>query len=357
MSSEQKSVLIAASGSGGHLLPARFIAEALQGVDPDIKISFVGSGRRLEKTVIEEAGYELDTISAVGLSGLSGLVKFILLFPKTFIQAWKLISKRKPDVVIGVGGYVTVVPIFVAYLRKIPSWIHEAELSPGLANRVLAYLATKISVAFGATKMPCKNKVVTTGHPVREDVKALFQKKHSTEKIQKLLVLGGSQGANSVDDAIKSLLSVIKENDLKVWHQSRPENVDDLIKFYKENEINAKVVGFIQNMGEAYSWCDLIISRAGAGSVMELSIVNKPTILIPFPFAQGNHQVANAMTLVGAGKALLVEEGQDFYTKLSEALLELLNLNSYNAMLTKEPLTREINAAETIAKGAIELTQ
>lgn len=361
-----KNVLIAASGTGGHLFPALFIAKALKAFDPEVCIEFVGSGRALEEQIIDKAGFKRHVIQTVGLKrrGIKGLLEFLFTFPKALLQTRALFSSFAPDVVIGVGGYVSFFPVIMAWLKGVPSWIHEAELEPGMANKILAHFADRISYSFKDARVAGNSKAIFTGHPVREEIKQIAIKEPLALKPRNILVLGGSQGADAIDKAMLELAPKLAAADLSVWHQSRPENIEALTRAYTAAKLESQVMPFVHDMPGAYQWAHLLICRAGASTIMELSVLNKPAILIPYPFAQGDHQTANAMTLVKEGKALLVDErqardparsDQSFAERLWQALQQLLEPQAYSKMQARSFSGRKTDAAEEIARAALEL--
>lgn len=352
-------VLIAASGTGGHLFPALHIARAFRELQPDTIVEFIGSGRPLEEKLIDGNGYRRHVVATVGIKnrGLRGLLQFSLRLPKAFLGVWRLLSQFKPDVVVGVGGYTSFLPVTIGCMRGIPTWIHEAELKPGLANHVLAYYARKISVAFPQAVMPRRSRVVVTGHPVRKEVGEFMQQRHEPAEIRRVLITGGSQGAQGLDKGMLGLLDFVKARSLEIWHQTRKENVEQLSAAYSGKGIQAKVVPFIEDMVAAFRWADIIVSRSGASMTMELGVVNKPVIFVPFPYAQGDHQTANAKVMVDAGKALLVKEGDEFSARLKAALEMLLDKKNYVEIIDRPYAGRSIDAAKKIAEGCFALTE
>lgn len=357
MTQEAVSVLVAASGSGGHLYPARLIIEALQA--EGATVSFVGSGRPLEETIIAPTGIPRFAIDTSGIKnlGIKGLFKFLISLPGAISQTLGILKKVRPDVVIGVGGYATFLPVSLARLKGIPQWIHEAERNPGLANYVLSFYTRRVSLAFPDAKMPSFARTVFTGHPVRKELRSLFESSDQLEKGRKnILILGGSQGAKALDEAGVGLKEYFAAHHLSVWHQCRPENEVMVRDAYQEAGVDARVMPFIDALHEAYQWADLIVSRSGAGAVMEIGVVNIPTIFVPFPYAQGDHQTANARLLVDQGKAVLVKEGDDFVERLQIELEKLLTTDAYDIMREKECEFRKLDAADMIAREAIALS-
>ncbi len=353
-------IFIAASGTGGHLFPALLVAKTLRKLEPACEVVFVGSGRALEAEVIDKGGFRRHVINTVGVKrlGVLGLLRFLWTLPRAFLQTYRLFSVEKPELVFGAGGYVSVLPVLMACLRGVPSWIHEAEIKPGLANYALSFFATKISVAFRETVMPCAQKVIVTGQPVREELVGIGNEAVGARvngPPEHLLVLGGSQGAKALDDAMREVAPWLASQNIEVWHQGRPENVEALQAEYGRVRVKARVVSFIEAMPEALKWADLIVSRSGASTVMELGVVNKPAILVPYPFAQGQHQKANALTLVNAKKAILVEEGAGFVERLQEALRTLFVPANYQTMKAAHYAGRNADGAVNIARGLLAL--
>lgn len=354
-------ILIAASGSGGHLFPALYIARALASKAPSAEIQFIGSGRPLEGKIVDSNGYKRHVISVSGVQsgGVKSLLSFLTKAPKAILSLRRLYKEFQPNVVIGVGGYVSVLPVIYARFSRIPTWIHEGELNPGLANWLLSFFTSKMSTGFMEAKVPCwaKKKTVFSGHPLRAELLALAKCPPKETTPQNLLIIGGSQGAKALDLALPKLSQQLSKHKLSILHQSRKENVESVSTSYKEAAVNANVVGFIDDMAKAYEWADIIISRSGAGSVLEISVVGKPAIFVPYPYQQGSHQTENAMTLVNAGKALIVEEGGNFTERLGEALDKILSLGTYQAMSQIKYAGRALDGANIIAEGVISLTK
>lgn len=349
--------LIAASGTGGHIFPALYIAQAIKNADPLATVEFIGSGRPLEEKLIDSAGYTRHVIGVSGVrqSGIGGLLRFVRSVPAAANQIRQLIRTKKVRAVIGVGGYVSVVPVLVAKICRVPTWIHEAELRPGTANWFLSLFAKRMSLAFEDAKAPFWAKIEHTGHPVRPEISAVDRTTIPVDAPKRILVIGGSQGARALDVSMPTALGLLETLGVQVCHQCRPENVDEVSKAYSEKKITARVLPFIEDMAAAYSWSDIIVSRAGAGSIMEIATVNRPAILVPYPHQQGTHQTDNAKTLSTRGKALLVEEGADFEKRLQSSLEELLDPAKYRAMKELPGDGRNVDAADRIAKGIVGL--
>lgn len=353
---ESPRILIAASGSGGHLFPALHIARAIKALAPDARIEFVGSGRPLEEKLIVGNGFPRHIVKITGIKqrGIKGIFDFLGAMPRALSSLRSIVNDLKPHVVIGVGGYVSVLPVVLARVRGIPTWIHEAELKPGLANAFLSVFSDKISTAFQGAQIRRKSAVVYTGHPVRAGLNEI-RRSSPREKLSHLLILGGSQGAQGIDRAMGELGTFLRDRGIEVWHQCRADNVDSVKAAYASHGVSARVDSFIDDMRGALSWSDIVISRSGASAIMELGVVNIPSVFVPYPFAQGNHQLANAKVLAAAGKALIVEEGEGFPTRLKAALEKLLTPDFYAETLSRPYEGRSADAATTIARGALQL--
>jgi UDP-N-acetylglucosamine--N-acetylmuramyl-(pentapeptide) pyrophosphoryl-undecaprenol N-acetylglucosamine transferase len=351
-------VLVAASGTGGHLIPALHIIRALQELQPGVVIETIGAGKQLEEKIFVQSGLKRHVIAASGVKhrGIVGWAGFVAGFPVGFLQCVRLFRRFRPDVVVGVGGYVTVLPVIVARLMRIPTWIHEAELHPGLANAVLGRFAERASLAFAETKIKGRVKTVFTGHPVRPELQRVERSALRDDAPKRLLIMGGSQGARGLDSVIPEIAELLHSRSIEVVHQSRPENMELVINSYRAAHVKASVVAFIDDMAGAYEWSDIIISRAGASSVAEVGAVNRPAIFVPYPFQQGTHQTDNAKALAAAGKALVVEETiPEFGRRLCEALAGLLERDAYRAMKSAPYQPKGLEAAHQIAQGIMEL--
>lgn len=340
-------VIIAASGTGGHLFPARLIAQELQ-KNNNVDILFIGAGRPLEEKLIDQFGFKRKAIKMVGIRnlGVKGFINLLKVFPKAFFEMIKTFNEFNPDVVVGVGGYVSFLPILVAKLKGIPSLIYELDLSPGISNKILSYIATKVAVAFPNSSLIKLKKTVYTGHTLKEGL--LEIRNNTTKEPRNLLILGGSQGAKKLDTLVKDLIPFLKEHNINLWHQCREESIEAMKEECKKNNFDAKIISFIDDMPKAYSFSDIIISRAGASSVMEILAVNKPAILIPLPGA-GKHQDANANFLANIGKAFIVEETEEnFEEKVKEYLKKLFRNDEYQKMVQTKTTEINLNGASKI---------
>jgi len=351
-------VLVAASGTGGHLIPALHIVKALEKAAPGCVVEFIGAGRPLEEKIIVGNGYVRHVVASAGVKRRSivGILQFLWRLPRGIIQILGLYRRFRPDVVVGVGGYVSVLPVIVARLKGIPTWTHEAELHPGLANRVLGHFADRMSISFPDTRIRGRAKTEYTGHPVRPELAAIDPAEIRPGAPARLLVIGGSQGARGLDQAVPEIAELLAAKEVEVVHQSRPEAIDFVVNAYRAGNVKASVVPFIDDMPGAYGWSDIVISRAGASSVAEISCVNRPAIFVPYPFQQGTHQTDNAKALAARGKAIVVEEREpEFGRRLREALSKVLDSQAFRGMKEAPGDARGLEAAGRIAQGVMSL--
>jgi len=333
--------IISGGGTGGHIFPALAIANQLKKEIPDAEFFFIGAKGKMEMLRVHEAGYNIEGLEVFGIrrdfswSGIKSNLKLPFVLFNTLRKAKQIIRSFKPDVVIGVGGYASGPALRAAQTLKIPTIIQEQNSYPGKTNKWLSKKATTICVAYdGLERFFPKDKIVKTGNPVRSEIINYTPKLEEAytffglEKNKKtLLIIGGSQGAGSINRAILAHIEDFKKMDGQVIWQT-----GDL--FYSANEAQLttlqsqkiKIVPFIKRMDFAYSVADYIVSRAGALAIAELAIVGAPTILIPLPTAAEDHQTANAKKLSEAGAALLLKDA-DTMQNLYSTIINLMNNN------------------------------
>lgn len=316
-------MIVAGGGTGGHLFPGLAVAEHLR-VGKGDDVLFVGSAFGIEARVIPRTAFPFRALTVRGLRGrgLRGVFQLAWQQPVAIGNAWRIVREFNADVIVGVGGYASFPIVFAAWLRRIPSVLLEQNAHPGLANRVLARIARRVCTTFpGAEKFLPAAKVVVTGNPVRPFAQATPQARTGFS----LLVFGGSQGARRINEAltagVKALMSRIPG--LQIVHQTGRDDLERTQQHYREAGIDAEVLGFIDDMGAAYARADLVICRAGATTLAELTALGKPSILIPYPFAADDHQRANAEVLVAAGAARMILDRDLTAETLVEAVTEL----------------------------------
>ncbi|MFC4232353.1 undecaprenyldiphospho-muramoylpentapeptide beta-N-acetylglucosaminyltransferase [Parasediminibacterium paludis] len=352
-------IIIAGGGTGGHIFPAIAIANAIKQLQPDADILFVGAKGKMEMEKVPQAGYPIKGLTIAGFNR-SSLIKNIGLPPKiikSFFQVRAIIKQFKPTAVIGVGGYSSFPVLRVAQSKGIPTFIHESNSFAGKANMLLGKKATKIFVATdGMGQFFPAEKIVVTGNPVRASI--AHSKVTQAEalsffglqsNIKTVLVVGGSLGAKSINDAIANHIETFAEQGLQLIWQTGKTNAAHY-KAIAIGKANVWVSDFITQMDMGYAAADIVISRAGAMAVTELCVAGKPSIFVPYPFASEDHQTANAMALVNKKAGLLVKDS-DVNEALINTVLELSNNELSQQVLQQNISALAIkNADEIIAQ-------
>lgn len=337
-------ILFVAGGTGGHINPAIAVANEIKRLYPDSEILFVGTKNRMETKIVPAAGFQIETVEMKGFSrslSIKGLVsnfKTVYLTLKASGSAKKIIKDFSPDVVVGFGGYVTGPVLRAAAKLGIPTCIHEQNAFPGVANKALAKMVDKVMLTSPEAEkyMTCKNAPVVTGLPVRRQIlqadKEFARAKLGVNSNEMLVLsMGGSLGADEINNAVIGMLKELhNEKDIKFIHavgQYGAFVFDELKKLgipFGENT-NIDLREYINDMDVCLPACDLVISRAGASSIAEISALAKPSILIPSPNVAENHQFHNANTLAENGGAILIEEKNLTPELLAETVKELKN--------------------------------
>ena len=325
-----KRIVIMAGGTGGHVFPALAVAEQLR--DAGWEVSWLGTQKGLESRVIPAQGIELDYLSVAGFRGkgiASKIIALGMLF-KACGQARKILRKRKPVVVLGMGGFVAGPGGLMTRLLGIPLIIHEQNRIPGTTNRLLARIASQVLEAFpdsfnGTLKAKC------TGNPLRKSFLTDFDTMHEySEGEPKILIVGGSQGAQILNEIVpEAIVQFQKINGtnkvVSIKHQTGEAMKSQVESRYKALAIQADVSAFIADMVAAYKWADLVICRAGAMTISEIAAIGVPAIFIPLPSAIDDHQTANAHYLTDAGAGLLLKQDNLNPVSLAEHISEALN--------------------------------
>ena len=307
-------LLVAGGGTGGHVFPGIALAEEVVTRHPKNDVVFVGTARGLEASVVPIAGYPIELIDVRGLKGkgLSGIVAGILRLPRAFVQSWRVLRKWKPDVVVGVGGYASGPVVLAARLMGIPTAIQEQNAAAGLTNRLLGRLVEAAFTAFpeAGHQFPAR-KVQLLGNPIRRQLLENYMRPVSKRDDQlRVLVFGGSQGAHGLNMRVIEALPFLADlrDRVRFVHQTGARDREQVEKGYAGVGFAPDVREFITDMSAAYAGADLVVCRAGATTLAELTVCKKPSILVPFPAAADNHQVMNARSLVDAGAAVMIEE-------------------------------------------------
>ena len=309
-------VVIAGGGTGGHLFPGLALARALSARRPDARISFAGTAAGIEARVIPETEYPLDLIRSAGLKGksLRALVRGAALVPLSGLDAWRLLSRRRPDVVIGVGGYSSGPVVALAALRGIQTLVLEQNAVPGLTNRLLAPVVTRAAVTYDASLTYFGKKAFVSGNPVRREFLEIESDPVHDEAINaspvRVLVFGGSQGAHAINmalvEAAPQLAAAAGAIDLVCQTGQRDHAV--VREAFERHAVPGRVERFIDAMDREMKAAGLVVSRAGATTLAEVTAAGRPSILIPLPTATDDHQRHNALALASAGAAEVMEQ-------------------------------------------------
>lgn len=361
---QQHRVIISGGGTGGHIFPAIAIARALQKIEPGIKLLFVGAEGRMEMEKVPAAGFKIEGLHIAGIKRSLSLENLSWPFKllKSLNKASSIIEKFKPQAAVGVGGYASGPLLYKATAKKIPSVIQEQNSYPGITNKLLAKRVQKICVAYdGMNRFFPEDKIIRTGNPVREDILHVEGKKSEAAKFfgldenkTTLLIVGGSQGARSINLSIINGLKKISDAGIQlIWQTGK--------NFYREatdavsalNNPSLKAFDFIGRMDLAYAMCDLVIARGGASTVSELCIVARPAILVPLPTAAEDHQTKNCLALTEKDAAIMVKDS-DASSKLIDTLLQLANDKQHQQKLIENIKPMAItDSAERIAREVL----
>ena len=306
-------VIIAGGGTGGHLFPGIAIAEEFLRRDQTNSILFIGTKRGLEQRVLGNMGFNLHTLDVEGIKG-RGLAKALgalLKIPRSLVESYRLIRAFCPDIVIGVGGYASGPAVMTAHFMGIKTAIAEQNALPGITNRILGRFADTIFLTFPETrKWFPEKKIIDSGNPVRAAFLTGIRESEKRAGKFTILIFGGSQGARGINMAVLDCLPYLEKirDKLKIIHQTGSADIDSLSTHYRSHGMDADVLPFIMDMASAFRSADLIICRAGATSIAEITACGKAAILIPLPHAANDHQTKNAEALIKAGAAVTIRE-------------------------------------------------
>lgn len=367
LKNQELRVIISGGGTGGHIFPAISIANALKRLNPTCKILFVGALNKMEMERVPSAGYEIIGLPVAGLKrklSLSNLKLPFMLY-KSIRMASKIIANFKPHAVVGVGGYASAPLLRAAGNKRIPYLIQEQNSYAGVTNKLLAKKAAKICVAYpNMEKFFPREKILLTGNPVREGIEpaTALQKGQAkkyfgfNEEAKVILVVGGSLGAGTLNDSVKNwALNNLTSNVCIIWQCGKYYS-NEIEEFNKNNPRPfIKYFEFIKEMDKAFAAANIVISRAGAGTISELCIARKATIFVPSPNVAENHQMHNALALSTIGAALMIPDNQA-NAKLMESAIELVN-DSKKIELLEEAIAKMalLNSDEIIANEVIKL--
>lgn len=353
------------------MYPGLALASALQKARKEVKILYVGTAQGLEATLVPQAGLDFKVIDARGLPRKPSFKALATLFSagKGTLEAVNLLKSFKPDVVVGMGAYVSLPVVGAAVLRQIPTIIHEQNAVPGLVNRVLGRVATAVAVSYPDMEsyFPSDKRIVFTGNPIREEVlltdKGRAQDKYDIDRSRKvLLVFGGSRGAQRINESVAGAYNAWRHNDgLQIVHSTGNINYDSVIKSIEslkspEDSLIYKAYPYIDSMGEAYAVADLLVCRSGATTIAEISAIGLPAVLVPYPYATDNHQEKNARQLEKMGAARVILDRDLTAESLCKIVEELIfDANKLSSMTASSKKFGRPDAAKALADLVFEV--
>lgn len=344
-------VLIAAGGTGGHVYPAVAVANEIRRRHPNSEITFVGTRSGFEATIVPEQKFSIEYIEIKGLNSKSAISKFhsLRLLPKAFKISNDLLKKYKPDIVFGIGGYTSGPLLLLAAMKRIHTAIMEPNAIAGFTNRWLGKFVEKVFVTFEyAGKYFAKNKWIHSGNPIRKEILEIEKPNFAIPK-KTIFIFGGSQGASKINE---SVLEMIKKDPI-YWrqfsfiHQTGPHDFERVRRLYHRFKIDADVRKFFSKIYEAYEKSHFVIARSGS-SVMEIAAVGRPSILIPYPYAADDHQMANAEVLSTANAAILVRDEECTGDVLYSFLKVMFDSNDSLERMSARALTFRVDNAASI---------
>jgi UDP-N-acetylglucosamine--N-acetylmuramyl-(pentapeptide) pyrophosphoryl-undecaprenol N-acetylglucosamine transferase len=346
MTSKIERVIISGGGTGGHIFPAIAIADEIKRRNPQVDILFVGANGKMEMEKVPESGYKIIGLNIAGFQRRLTFSNFLLPFKiiGSLLNAYQLIKKFNPQVVIGVGGYASGPTLQAANFLKIPTLIQEQNSFPGKTNKILSKKVKTICTAYdGLERFFPGDKIVVTGNPVRSAMidiegkrKEAFDFYELDPSKKTILIIGGSLGARTLNESAKEHIKTLQDSDVQLLWQCGKSYFQGLsVEFATTDLKGIKMVQFIARMDLAYALADVIISRAGAISVSELCLVKKPVILVPSPNVSEDHQTKNAMALVSKNAAVLVKDSEA-REKLMPTAIQIINSSEEQNKLIEE---------------------
>jgi UDP-N-acetylglucosamine--N-acetylmuramyl-(pentapeptide) pyrophosphoryl-undecaprenol N-acetylglucosamine transferase len=324
-------LVIAGGGTGGHLYPGIAVARETLRRYPSARVSFVGTARGLERRIVPAEGFELDCIRSAGLKGKSWWARLrgAALVPLGLVDAWHVLTRRRPQAVVGVGGYSSGPVVLMASLRGIATMVLEQNAVPGLTNRLLARRVRAAAVAYEATLSYFGGRGFVAGNPVRPEFLAAADaggRAGVPATGPRVLAMGGSQGARAINRAMTAAAAAIvaAAPGVAIVHQTGERDLADARERYAAAGVAARVESFIDPMAPEMAGADLVVCRAGATTLAELAALGRPAVLVPFPAATDDHQRRNAAVLAGAGAAIVIDERDLTGERLASTVAALL---------------------------------
>ena len=338
-------LMIAGGGTGGHVYPGVAVAEAWMRLVPNADVVFVGSERGMESRIVPAHGFRLRQVETHRLknAGLVERVRGLVRMPLALWSAGRVVSAEAPVAVLGVGGFVSGPVVLSAALMGRPCAVAEQNALPGLTNRLLARFVRRVYTAFpeAAARLP-RGKVSELGNPIRQEIRALSDVASSSQSACRVLVMGGSQGARSLNERVPAALAALAaQAPITVRHQCGRGNAPAVRAAYETAGLTGVAVDeYIDDVAAALRDADVVVARAGATTVAELACVGRPAVFIPFPFAADDHQTVNARSLVEAGAARMVADSTLSTATLCEALEDIVRDPSLRRDMASRALTR-----------------
>ncbi|GAB4204965.1 MAG: undecaprenyldiphospho-muramoylpentapeptide beta-N-acetylglucosaminyltransferase [Sandaracinaceae bacterium] len=327
-------VIVAGGGTGGHLFPGIAVVEELRRRNPDLEVLFVGTERGIEARVVPAMGEKLETIDVTPLKGrtFAQLLGSLARLPSAWGRAVSILRQHRPDVVLGVGGYASGPMLVAAASVGIPCALLEQNAHVGLTNRILAKIVGRAYLSFEETRATFGDAARVVGNPVRRAFveaarAALVDPRGFDARARRILILGGSQGAQALNQVVPEALARLGlgARGIEVLHQTGAAMRDEVAARYAALGIQAEVVPFVEDVARAYASASFVICRAGASTLAELAAVGRPAILVPFPHAADDHQTRNAESFARAGAAVCIHQSQLDAARLAEAARALLD--------------------------------
>ena len=338
---DSSTILLAGGGTGGHLYPGIAVAEALRGVAPELKPVFLCTRKEIDRVILEPTGFEFIPQPVVPWKkSISGTLRFAMGLRETWELVRREIRERQPAAVLGLGGYAAGLAVRMAAGKKIPTALINPDVIPGAANKILFKRADAVCCQFAQTadhvEPALRGKLKVTGCPIRSDIRTLPPRREAAQRlgldpnVNTLVVTGASLGAQTVNEAVLTMLGQITLRGWQILHLSGRDHAPSVRAGYRELSVAAVVIDFTPAMADVWAVADLAISRSGASSCAELTACGVPSILLPYPFHKDMHQRANAQVLVDAGAAVLVDDEKD-RLKNAKKLQDLIESLLYDA--------------------------
>ena len=353
--------LISGGGTGGHIFPAVSIANALKELDPEADILFIGALGRMEMERVPQAGYKIIGLPVRGFNRAQPWknVSVLIDLAKSIRQVRKIIREFQPNVGVGVGGYASGAAMWAAAKMGIPILLQEQNGFAGVTNKILKDKASKICVAYeGMERFFPADKIILTGNPVRQNL--LSGVRNQESGVRNLLIIGGSLGARTINEAVVAGLDRLHDAGIHVVWQTGKVYYENIINQITNNQLpmtNIEIHEFLSDMPDRYANADLVISRAGASSISEICLLGKPAILVPSPNVAEDHQTHNALALVNKDAAVLVRDNEAAEKLISTALELIRDDHRLNILHTNVLQLAQRDSAKRIAEEVIKLAQ